>query len=136
MTRRPDAGGRPGGNCRRAGRRGIITMMDQEPLDSVVARIVESIVDAVAPEKIILFGSAARGEMKSSSDLDLLVVKDKCHQRKTAALIYRSLPRLRPPVDIVVVWPEDLRRHKDSHWLVIAPALREGRTVYESAPRA
>ena len=111
-------------------------MMDQEPLDSVVARIVESIVDAVAPEKIILFGSAARGEMKSSSDLDLLVVKDKCHQRKTAALIYRSLPRPRPPVDIVVVWPEDLRRHKDSHWLVIAPALREGRTVYESAPRA
>ena len=67
--------------------------MAQELLDSVVRRIVESIVAAVAPEKIILFGSAARGEMTSSSDLDLLVVKDKCHQRKTAALIYRSLPR-------------------------------------------
>ena len=86
-------GGHPGCDCRRTGRHGIITMMDQEPLDSVVGRIVESIVDAVAPEKIILFGSAARGEMTSSSDLDLLVVKDKCHQRKTAALIYRSLPR-------------------------------------------
>ncbi len=111
-------------------------MMDQERLDSVVGRIVESIVDAVAPEKIILFGSAARGEMTSSSDLDLLVVKDHCHQRKTAALIYRNLPRPRPPVDVVVVWPEDLLRHKDSYWLVIAPALREGRTVYESAPGA
>ena len=114
----------------------MITLMDQEPLDSVVGRIVESIVDAVAPEKIILFGSAARGEMKPSSDLDLLVVKDKCHRRKTAAQIYRTLPKPRPPVDVVVAWPEDLRRHKDSHWLVIAPALREGRTVYESAPRA
>ena len=114
----------------------MITLMDQEPLDSVVGRIVESIVDAVAPEKIILFGSAARGEMTSSSDLDLLVVKDKCHRRKTAAQIYRTLPSSRPPVDIVVAWPEDLRRHKDSFWLVIAPALREGRTIYESAPRA
>ena len=77
-------------------------MMDHESLDSVVGRIVESIVDAVAPEKIILFGSAARGEMTSSSDLDLLVVKDKCHRRKTAARIYRTLPRPRPPVDVVV----------------------------------
>ena len=110
--------------------------MDQESLDRVVGRIVESIVDAVAPEKIILFGSAARGEMRPSSDLDLLVVKDKCHRRKTAAQIYRTLPKPRPPVDVVVAWPEDLRRHKHSHWLVIAPALREGRAVYESAPGA
>ena len=65
-----------------------------------------------------------------------VVVKDQCHQRKTAALIYRNLPKPRPPVDIVVVWPEDLRRHKDSYWLVIAPALREGRTVCESASGA
>ena len=111
-------------------------MMDRELLDGIVGRIVESIVDAVAPERIILFGSAARGEMTSSSDLDLLVVKDKCHRRKTAARIYRTLPRPRPPVDVVVAWPEDLRRHKDSHWLVIAPALREGRTIYESPPGA
>ena len=111
-------------------------MMDPELLDGVVERIVESIVDAVAPEKVILFGSAARGEMTASSDLDFLVVKDLCHQRKTAALIYRNLPRPRPPVDVVVVWPEDLRRHKDSYWLVIEPALREGRMVYESARSA
>ena len=114
-------------DCRRAGRRGIITTMDREMLDSIV--------DAVAPEKIILFGSAARGDTNAQSDLDLLVVKDKCHQMKTAARIYHKLPRPRPPVDAVVVWPEDLVRHKDTHWLVIGPALKEGRTIYESAPR-
>ena len=65
-------------------------MMDRELLDGVVEPIVESIVDAVAPERIILFGSAARGEMTSSSDLDLLVVKDHCHRRKTAALLRLS----------------------------------------------
>ena len=43
-------------------------------LDEVVQRIV-----AVAdPEKIILFGSAARGELGPDSDLDLLVVKSGC----------------------------------------------------------
>ena len=108
------------------------TTLDPRVLDAIVRRIVE----AAQPEKIILFGSAARGEMTSSSDLDLLVVKDHCHRRKTAALIYRNLPKPRPPVDVVVAWPEDLRRHKDSFWLVIAPALREGRTIYESAPGA
>ncbi len=107
-------------------------MVDQKTLD----RIVESIVDAVAPEKIILFGSAARGDMHPHSDLDLLVVKDNCHQRKTAARIYRNLPRPRPPVDVVVVWPEDLVRHKDTHWLIIAPALREGTAIYDSTARA
>ena len=94
-------------------------------------RIVASIVDAVAPEKIILFGSTARGDAHADSDVDLLVVKDQCRRRETAARIYSSLPRPRPAVDVVVVWPEDLVRHRDSHWLVIAPALREGRTIHE-----
>ena len=49
-------------------------------LDEVVQRIV-----AVAdPEKIILFGSAARGELGPDSDLDLLVVKSEVHRRKLA----------------------------------------------------
>ena len=94
-------------------------------------RIVASIVDTVAPEKIILFGSTARGDAHADSDVDLLVVKDQCRRRETAARIYLSLPRPRPAVDVVVVWPEDLVRHRNSHWLVIAPALREGRTIHE-----
>jgi len=57
-------------------------MGDEIPdvLDEVVQRIV-----AVAdPEKIILFGSAARGELGPDSDLDLLVVKSEVHRRKLA----------------------------------------------------
>ena len=108
-----------------------VAKTDREMLD----RIVASVVDAIAPEKIILFGSAAQGDMSSRSDLDLLVVKDKCHQRKAAARIYRKLPRPRPPVDVVVVWPEDLVRHKDTPWFVIAPALKEGKTIYEAVRR-
>ena len=40
--------------------------------------IVTSIVKTVDPDRIILFGSAARGTMNDESDLDILVVKDRC----------------------------------------------------------
>jgi len=81
------------------------------------------------PEKIILFGSAARGEMRAGSDLDLMVVKRGAHRRKLAQAIYRQLVGVGRAVDIVVVTPEDLERYRDSAGLVIAPALREGKTI-------
>ena len=45
-------------------------MIPQHVLDALVGRIVE----AVHPRRIILFGSAARNEMRPDSDLDVLVV--------------------------------------------------------------
>ena len=95
-----------------------------------LAEIVRSIVDTVAPERIILFGSGARGLMDEDSDIDLLVVKNGCHRIHTAGDIYASLPTRSTPVDIVVVWPEELVSYRDAPWGVIPPALREGKTVY------
>lgn len=105
---------------------GKTTVQDVRLLDEIVRRIV----DVADPEKIILFGSSARGEMGSDSDLDLMVVKRDAHRRKLAQAIYRRLVGVGRPVDIVVVTPEDLERYQDSAGLVIAPALREGKIVY------
>jgi len=97
-------------------------------LDEIVRRIVK-IAD---PDKIILFGSAARGEMGRHSDLDLLVVKSGCvHRRKLAQEIYKSLLGVGLPVDVVVVTPEDIERYRDAIGLVIEPAVREGKVVYD-----
>ena len=50
----------------------------------VLSSLVQQIVDAACPVQIILFGSAARGDMRLGSDLDLLVVMpDGTHRRKT-----------------------------------------------------
>ena len=98
-------------------------------LDEVIRRVVE----AAQPERIILFGSAARGDAGTDSDLDLLVVKAGVHRRELAARIRRNLYGVMAAVDIVVVTPEDIERYKDSHALVIKHALREGRVVYEAA---
>ena len=104
-------------------------MLDQSILDDIIRRIVE----AAQPEKIILFGSAARGDMNRHSDVDLLVVKDGAHRGHLAKQIHKSLRGAGAPVDVVVVTPADVKRYKNSHALVIKPALQEGRVVYETA---
>ncbi len=97
----------------------------------VLAEVVRRIVEVAQPDRIILFGSAVRGEMGPNSDLDLLVVKSGVHRRHLAQAIYRNLIGVGFPVDIVVVTPEDIERYGDSIGLVLEPALQEGRMVYE-----
>jgi predicted nucleotidyltransferase len=98
--------------------------------DARLAEIVRRVVQVAQPEKIILFGSAARGEMGPHSDVDLLVVKANVHRRRLAQQIYRNLIGVGQAVDVIVVTPEDLERYRDTHALIIAPALREGKVVY------
>ena len=103
-------------------------MLDQQTLDEIIQRIVE----VAQPEKIILFGSAARGDMNRHSDVDLLVVKDGGDPWTVMGDIYGNLRGVGAAVDAIVVTPAQVERYKDSHALVIKPALREGRIVYEA----
>jgi predicted nucleotidyltransferase len=106
---------------------GQLSEEQQEVLDEIVRRIVE----VAAPEKIILFGSAARGEMGPHSDVDLLVVKSGVtHRRRLAGDIYMNLFGVGQAVDVVVVTPEDIEQYGDCHALVIKPALQEGKVIY------
>src|SRR5215470_3119757 len=95
-----------------------------------LAQIIQRIVEVAKPEKIILFGSAARGEMGPHSDVDLLVIKAGAHRLDLTGQIYRNLHGVGEAVDIVVVTPEDVERYHNSHALVIAPALKNGKVVY------
>ena len=101
-------------------------VLDQGILDDVVRRIVE----VAQPEKIILFGSAASGRMGPHSDIDLLIVKEGAQRRTLAGRIYDNLHGAGVAVDVIVVTPADIERYKDSHALVIKPALKEGKVIY------
>ncbi len=103
--------------------------LDQKVLDDIIRRVVE----IAQPEQVILFGSAARGDMEPHSDVDLLVVKDGANRRSLSLRIRRNLYGVRAAVDVIVATPGDLERFKDSHGLIIKPALREGTVVYEAA---
>jgi predicted nucleotidyltransferase len=113
----------------RDGMSGTATIIDKGILDRVVARIVET----VQPRRIILFGSAARGQMGPHSDLDLLVVMPEgIHRRRTAQAIYLSLSGMGIAKDIVVVTEGDVGAYGDNPSLVLFPALREGREIYRA----
>jgi len=100
--------------------------MDKSLLDKIVRRIVE----VAEPEKIILFGSAARGEMGPNSDVDLLVVKSGVHRRELAMRLYEEVGGLGCAIDIIVVTPGDIERYGHPPALILEPALREGKVVY------
>lgn len=93
------------------------------------------IVEVSQPERIILFGSAARGQMTPDSDIDLIVVKsDVEHRGRMADRIYRNLWGIGVPVDIIVYTSEDIDRFRDKIGTIVKPALREGREIYAREP--
>ncbi len=101
--------------------------------EKLLQEIVRRIVDVAKPEKIILFGSAARGEMGPNSDVDLLVIKrGKYHRGRLTGRIYMKMFGVGQAVDVIVVTPEEVERYRDTHCLVIKPALHEGREVYHA----
>ncbi len=103
-------------------------MQDQAVLAEVIRRIVE----VADPEKIILFGSAARGDMSRHGDLDLLIIKEGGDALDLMGRIYMRLHGVGTAVDALVVAPEDVERYKNSDALVFRPALQEGRVIYEN----
>ena len=101
-------------------------VLAQNTLDDIIRRVVE----VAQPERIILFGSAARGDR--NSDVDLLIIKEG-GDANLRAQIYEKMYGVRVAVNAILVSPTDVELYKDSHALVIKPALQEGRVVYESA---
>jgi len=99
----------------------------QEQLDKILQRVIE----AVHPLRVILFGSAARGEMTPDSDVDLLVVMpDGTHRRHTMEYLHTRFSGLPLPVEVVVATPTDLERYGRSVGLIYRAALEEGRELY------
>ncbi|MBI2843136.1 MAG: nucleotidyltransferase domain-containing protein [Armatimonadetes bacterium] len=93
--------------------------------------MVERIAERFKPEKIILFGSQARGDTGPDSDVDLLVVLPVCEDRKAATIsIMKALADLPIGKDIVVTTPKELETRGRLASTILYPALREGKVVY------
>ena len=104
--------------------------------DDLIRRMVQAIVEEVAPEQVILFGSRARGDYRENSDIDLLVLEAESFgpgrsQHKELVRLYHALRRFHVPADVLVFSQEDVDYWRDSLNHVLARALREGKTLYE-----
>lgn len=103
----------------------------RERLDRALAEVVQQIVDAIDPERVILFGSMARGDVHEDSDLDLLIVKETdqpfLHRIDDVLMVLDT----DVPVEPLVYTPSELERLRDEGRDFIATILEEGRVVYE-----
>ena len=101
--------------------------------DHSLQEIIDRIVEVADPERIILFGSAARGDMDGNSDVDLLVVKGGKYDYYSLLWdIYRKLRGVDQAVDVILATPEQVEKYKNTHCLIIKPALKDGKEVYHT----
>lgn len=104
--------------------------------DALLERMVQVIVDEVDPEQVILFGSHARGDARTDSDVDLVVVESTPFGEGRSrgveeTRLWRALASFHISKDILVYSRDEVDYWRDSLNHVLARALREGRVLYE-----
>ncbi len=105
-------------------------VLPTEILNEIVARVCS----ASSPDRIILFGSAASGQMNRDSDVDLLILTAESRPlRQIQSDVRMALFGLELPVDLVVMRPEQFESSKDVIGGIAYPAAQSGKVVYEAA---
>jgi uncharacterized protein len=102
-------------------------MVERQAIESAARKIAMSF----QPERIILFGSHARGDADERSDVDLLIVTTMTGSRRALMVAMdRSLRGCGFARDIVILTPEEFERDKYIPGTLARPAWIEGRTLY------
>lgn len=103
-------------------------------IQDAIAEMVHRIVSRFNPDKIILFGSHARGQAGPDSDVDLLIVMPSHGSKRERAIeIYGLLAGMGVPKDVIVVTPGEFEAYRDAPGTVIRTARQEGKVLYERA---
>ena len=103
-------------------------MVCEPPLEQITRTIVE----ALHPRRIVLFGSRARGEARPDSDVDLMIeMESDLRPLERMRRVYQ-LFGMRPwSMDVVVYTPEEIRQRRAYRNSLVSQIEREGRVLYE-----
>ena len=94
--------------------------------------LIDILIREVEPDRIILFGSHARGDNEEKSDYDICILKTGvAHRRNLAKKIYRLLYDIDTPVDIIVETPENFDQLKNNRFLIYKEIAKHGQVIYE-----
>ncbi len=102
--------------------------------ETLIQEIVRRLLRVVQPDRIILFGSAATGQMTRDSDIDLLVVA--ASPSKTLdeyGKLHQALRGLGFPFDVFLIATERFEETKAIFGGIAYPAHKYGRVIYEAA---
>ncbi|RME36813.1 MAG: nucleotidyltransferase domain-containing protein [Thermoflexia bacterium] len=106
--------------------------MKETPVEEAIAEAVRRIVEILHPQRIVLFGSRARGEARPESDIDLLVIARFSEPRYRRAIsLYGALSDIPIAMDIIVYTPEEAEEWSGVRQAFVTTALREGIVLYE-----
>ncbi len=101
--------------------------------DHTIQEAVRRLVEAARPQKIILFGSYARGDAREQSDLDFLVIEREVKSRRREMVrLHDVLRPMRIPVDVLVASEATFDEWADTPGTVIYRASKEGQLLYEA----
>ena len=99
--------------------------------EELLQTIASKIAEAIRPQKIILFGSWARGERGPHSDVDLLIIQEsKLPRPQRYAQVRRLFWGMGLPMDILVYTPEEFARYQSVPGSFTHTIAREGRVLY------
>ena len=102
--------------------------------DATIGEVVRRILGVCRPDRVILFGSAATGQMTPDSDIDLLVLdRDVVDAREEALSIRSALAGLPFPFDVIVMSRDRFEETRDVVGGIAWPATRYGKVIYEAA---
>lgn len=106
--------------------------------DKMIQEMVDTIVRVADPEQIILFGSHARGDARTDSDVDLLIVEREPFglqrsRRKETARLYLALRKLPVAKDLLLYSRDEFEKFKHASHHIIGRAKREGKVLHASA---
>jgi predicted nucleotidyltransferase len=101
------------------------------PLPRLIGRTVDRLVAAFSPERIVLFGSYAKGTTNGGSDVDLLVIARVTGDRAASERRARQLAAdCFPPVDVVLATPEEVTEAPTAASPFLWSILGAGVTLY------
>jgi predicted nucleotidyltransferase len=104
----------------------------QQVDEAIIQEVVRRVIAAVAPERIVLFGSYAYGTPHPESDLDILVVmKSELPRYQRAVPIYQALTGLLISKDVLVYTPEEVEAWNEVPEALITTVVRQGKVLYE-----
>ena len=100
----------------------------------LLQEIIRRIVSVTQPAKVILFGSAAAGQLTRDSDIDLLVLENEVADPfQLSVRIQDALRGLGFPFDVIVMPLERFEETKNVIGGISYPADKHGLVIYEAA---
>lgn len=103
-------------------------------MKDTLEKLIDIIIEEIDPDKVILFGSRARGDERAYSDYDIMIIKENLKNgRALLRKVYLSLSGIGAPVDLIIIDGKKLRENIDDPFMIYGEVLREGRILYAKA---